>query len=124
MIVIGPLEDLISDLRMAEPLESRYKMGNNRICRGLCHRNLVSKCSIYHKNEMDMIWHDNVFIHMDTGNMIPIYQMAMNDLSCPRQGNMRGVEGAAPYNAPKDTFSFFGTNGDEIRAGRAVVKVL
>ena len=70
---------------------------------------------------MNVIWHDHEFIYSHAGYAIAGENMLTGDLSGFCQPNMRGVEGAAPYDVTQNTTPVFCTKGKKIGARRIVI---
>lgn len=69
---------------------------------------------------MDVVGHDHIFVYMNTGNLLTEFYIALHNMSHFRQGHLRGVEVAAPYNVAQHALLTLDTDRNEIRTGGTV----
>ena len=73
-------------------------MGNHGIRRGRRPRRPGACICLHQQYQMDVIGHDYVFIHSYTGDVIAGNDIFLDNFTMFGKSNLRGVEGAAPYN--------------------------
>lgn len=122
--MIRPLEDRFGSILMAKPLEGGYKTGDDSVCRGRRPRRPARIRTINHQNKMDVIWHNYIFIYVDIANFIARKKTFFCNMTHRGQPDLRGVEGAAPYNTSEYILLSFRADRNEIRTGGAVIKTV
>ena len=82
-------------------------MGNHGIRRGRRPRRPGGRGLLHQQYQMDMIGHDHIFIHSDTGDTIAGMDIFLRNLTISAKSNIRGVEGAAPYGCWVSWYVFY-----------------
>ena len=70
---------------------------------------------------MNMIGHNHKFIYGDSRDSIAANNIILYDLTDFRQGNHRGVVGAAPYDVAENLLSVLGADGDEVCSALIII---
>ncbi len=118
--MIGPLEKGESCTLVAETLECGNEMRNGGVC-----RRMVSfrQTGIHKQNHVNMIGHNDVFIHPYPGHPITGTDIPFLDPADGREEGRRGIEGTASCDGAKKVFPIFCTDRNKICATGAAVKM-
>ena len=72
-------------------------MLDQRIRRGRRPRRPFYPRLVNSQQNVNMIWHNHIFLNLDTWNAVSREDISFCSFSVSRQSGIRGVEGAAPY---------------------------
>ena len=81
MVVVGPLKNNRSNISMRKQLACRNNMRNYCIRRGRRPRRPIYHRFVNLQDQMDMIWHDNIFIHFNARDAIAVYDMLLRNFT-------------------------------------------
>ena len=136
VIIISPLPDICANGPIDQPLHCANSPWNCCIRRGRRPRRPVDRS--HKQDQVHVIWHDHIFIHGQTGDVVGRPDILIHDFSDFRQPDLRAAEGVGPYagcvgqgigsigpcDGGQQALLVMGADGDEVSTGGGIVKCL
>lgn len=106
-----PAENVMSHIPIDKSFQRADRVGYHFICSCLnCFSCIFCNC----KDQMQVIWHDDVLIHLQALNPVCGANITVNCLSSFQKHHLRGVEVAAPYNRTEQFLFILCANRDKV----------